>query len=189
MKHLNIALQLEPTGILKTVEDAIKFCKFELNEVKEWRNILSEKSSGKSEKKDDSPENVKSENKISKENRNSQGKNILIEMLLPVRIIKNVIFAGMKTVFVYTGICHENILKKNEKDFSGIVGYLSQIIKKTCTYEHENRSTVHDNSNSNREKDKEEVKENVVNEEQMKDEGLEARKAMVKVRFDIANIN
>ena len=187
MKHLNTALQLEPTGILKSVEDAIKFCKFELNEVKEWRNILSEKSSEKSEKKDDSPENVKSGNKISKENRNSQGKNILIEMLLPVRIIKNVIFTGMKTVFVYTGICHENILKKNEKDFSGIVGYVSQIIKKTCTYEHENRSTVH--GNSNREKEKEEVEENVVNEEQMKDEGLEARKAMVKVRFDMANMN
>ena len=59
-------------------------------------------------------------------------------------------------------------------------------INKHCTYEHENRSTVHGNSNSNREKEKEEVKENVLNEEQMKDEGLEARKAMVKVRFDIA---
>ena len=153
-------------------------------EVKEWRNILSEKSSEKSEKKEDSPENVKSENKISKENRNSQGKNILIEMLLPVRIIKNVIFTGMKTVFVYTGICHENILKKNEKDFSGIVGYVSQIIKKTCTYEHENRSTVHGNTN----REKEEVKEIVVNEEQMKDEGLEARKAMVKVRIKFTKI-
>ena len=79
-------------------------------------------------------------------------------------------------------------MKKNEKDFSGIVGYVSQIIKKTCTYEHESRSTVHGNgnSNSNGEKDKEKAKENVLNEEQMKDEGLEARKAMVKVRFDIA---
>ena len=184
LKHLNLALQLEPAGILKTVEDAVKFCKFELNEVKEWRNILTKQS----EKKEDSLETVKSSNKITKKNHNPQEKNIIIEMLLPVRIIKNIIFIGMKNVFFYTGICDENIMKKNEKDFSGFGGYVSQIIKKTCTYEPENRSTNYSNTEKEKEKEKEKKEEaekektNVANEGKIEDVSIQAQTDMMKVR-------
>ena len=109
-------------------------------------------------------------------------------MLLPVRIIKNIIFIGMKNVFFYTGICDENIMKKNEKDFSGFVGYVSQIIKKTCTYEPENRSTNYSNTEKEKEKEKEKKEEaekektNVANEGKIEDVSIQAQTDMMKVR-------
>ena len=141
MYHLTIALQLEPSGVLKTVEEAIKFCKFELNEVKEWRNIMSNKTENNYnfEMSIETEKNLKFGGKKNEKRNNImkfQEKNTVIkELFLPMNVIKHVVTLSLKNLFKYTGICNENFIDKNEKDFSGMIGFLSKIIKQTCTYE------------------------------------------------------
>jgi hypothetical protein len=99
MHHLNMALQLESGGALKTVTDAVEFCHKEVEEVKEWRRILHEE--------------VENNGKM-KTNDVQSGNDNVVHVPIPLMISKAVVtslkkLAGaVRKVLVLIGICGDN---------------------------------------------------------------------------------
>ena len=129
MEHLTLALQLENSGALKAVEEAIKFCKLELKEVKEWRNILSQKNQ---EIHDNEISISKSLLKRKEDNSKSLS---IFEYLLPIKMAENITKKVIRNLLTATGICNDYIKQKDENSFHGFFGFFGSVIQKACKYD------------------------------------------------------
>ena len=135
MEHLTLALQLENSGALKAVEEAIKFCKLELKEVKEWRNILSQKNQN-------IDDNEISKSLLKRKEDNSKSLS-LFEYILPIKMVENVAKKIVRNLLTVTGICNDYIKQKDENSFHGIFGFFGSVIQKACKYDVD-KEHVHD---------------------------------------------
>lgn len=118
MHHLNMALQLESGGALKTVMDAVEFCHTELEEVKEWRKILHEENGS---------------NSTIKTNDVQPGNKVPAHVPIPALINKVVAasvkkLAGVvKKILIMVGICGDNNKGNKLDDFCVEISRYSDI--------------------------------------------------------------